>query len=69
MSASGRITFIQYCSEVNYLSPESATLTDMVRKEHDRLVIHLHTDDPEKELEQLRKAITSVTTTLVVGEE
>lgn len=41
----------------------------MVRKEHDRLVIHLHTDNPDKELEQLRKAITSVTTTLVVGDE
>ena len=41
----------------------------MVRKEHDRLVIHLHTDNPDKELEQLRRAITSVTTTLVVGEE
>lgn len=41
----------------------------MVRKEHDRLVIHLHTDNPDKELEQLRRAITSVTTSLVVGDE
>ena len=41
----------------------------MVRVEHDRLVIHLHTENPEKELIELRKAITAVTTTLVVGEE
>lgn len=41
----------------------------MVRKEHDRLVIHLHTDNPDKELEQLRKAIVSVTTTLVVSDD
>ena len=41
----------------------------MVRIEHDRLVIHLQTENPSKELVELRKAITSVTTTLVVGEE
>ena len=69
MSAPGRITCIQFCSEFNYVSPESATLTDVIRKEHDRLVIHLHTDNSDKELAQLRKAITSVTTTLVVGDE
>jgi hypothetical protein len=41
----------------------------MVRKEHDRLVIHLHTENPDKELTELCKAITAVTTTLVVSDE
>ena len=41
----------------------------MVRVEHNRLVIQLHTENPEKELTELRKAITAVTTTLVVSDE
>jgi hypothetical protein len=32
-------------------------------------VIYLNSENPEKELTELRKAITAVTTTLVVGDE
>lgn len=51
------------------ISTPTSILAFMVRIEQDKLVIHLQTENPSKELAELRKAVTSVTTTLVVGDE